>query len=481
MVRWLARCLLCLLSASLGGAQGLLELPWNERETYRRDLAPAAQAALDELPDAPVYHLELVVSDDWRQLAGRAEIRYTHTAPELLDDLVLRLSANALGSRLSVGELRVDAQPVSARLEQQDTVLRVPLPRSLLPGETVTLQLEYQLELGEGGPGYGRLGRYEDVLSLPDPYPVLSVYRDGQWDTDLPEAKGDPLVAEASFYLARVSFPAAQDLVASGRVVKREVRDGRQTVDLAAGPVRDLYLALTEGYQLQSLVADATALHSYAPAALAQEAAAGLEVAAEALELFSELYAPYPYRELEFVAVPVSAGGIEYPGVINLATGIYRDPRNFSSVVVHEVAHQWSFNLVGSDQISEPWLDEALAQYLTLRYHEVYSSPGFVQGYLDYWRDLWQSAPDPEQAVGLPVAAYERGAYSPIVYGRGLFFFRELERQLGRETLDQILRSYYRHYAWRFVSAQEFAALAEAECRCELNELFSEWVGPSPR
>ena len=34
-------------------------------------------------------------------------------------------------------------------------------------------------------------------------------------------------------------------------------------------------------------------------------------------------------------------------------------------VVAHEVAHQWWYSLVGNDQIDEPWLDEAFAQFTT--------------------------------------------------------------------------------------------------------------------
>ena len=31
--------------------------------------------------------------------------------------------------------------------------------------------------------------------------------------------------------------------------------------------------------------------------------------------------------------------------------------------MVHEVAHQWWYNQVGSDQIMNPWLDEGLAEF----------------------------------------------------------------------------------------------------------------------
>lgn len=454
------------------------ELPWAARAPFAAELAPSSCAALEQLSGAPVYHLELTLSDDWRSLAGEAEIRYTNTTPDALEELVLRLNPNALGSVMTVSELTVAGWAMPWTLEQQDTALRVTLPWTLKPGAALTLRLAYELAIGSDPRlGYGRFGRYPDVVSLPDAYPVLSVYRDGAWLEAYPVSQGDPLVAEAGFYLARLTLAADQELVASGRVLSREVEGARQRVTVAAGPVRDLYLAVSRGYEQRSLAAGEVVLHSYAPARLGPQAEAGLELAAAALKFFSAQFAPYPYRELEFVPVPVVAGGIEYPGVINLANGIYRDDETFATVVVHEVAHQWAFNLVGNDQLREPWLDEALAQYLTLRYLEASGPSARALGYLNHWRGLWNAAPDREQPIGLPVAAYQGGAYSGIVYGKGLFFFRELERALGREAMDELLRAYFGGYAWQLVGREDLEALAEKTCGCQLGPLFERWVG----
>lgn len=454
------------------------ELPWAARAPFAAELAPSSCAALEQLSGAPVYHLELTLADDWRSLAGEAEIRYTNTTPDALEELVLRLNPNALGGVMTVNELTVAGWAMPWTLEQQDTALRVTLPWTLAPGEALTLRLAYELTIGSDPRlGYGRFGRYPEVVSLPDAYPVLSVYQDGVWREDYPVSQGDPLVAEAGFYLARLTLAADQQLVASGRVLSREVVLGRQRVTVAAGPVRDLYLAVSRGYEQRSLAAGAVVLHSYAPARLGPQAGAGLELAAKALEFFSTQLVPYPYRELEFVALPVAAGGIEYPGVINLSSGIYRDDETFATVVIHEVAHQWAFNLVGNDQLREPWLDEALAQYLTLRYLEASSPSARALSYLNNWRGLWNAAPARDQPIGLPVAAYQGGAYSGIVYGKGLFFFRELERALGREAMDELLRAYFSGFAWQLASRGDLEALAEETCGCQLDALFARWVG----
>ena len=421
--------------ASAAPPPTLFDTPWNDLSLFEADLVPARQSDLAALQDAPVYHLELTLSQASSTVTGREELRFVNTTGDLLSDVVFRLYPNALGATMTVANVQVDGQAVEIQLEAQNTALRVPLDSFLLPGEEAVVSLDFSLSLLSTSASYGRLARYKSVVSLADAYPTLSVYRDGAWVTEIPNSLGDPLVAETAFFLVRVRAPEEQQLVATGHLTETAVVDGQQTAVFAA-MARDFYLAAATHYTLLSRPVGDTVVNAYVPADLVSGGERNLEVAAQALRLFSERFTPYPYRELDFVAVPVTASGIEYPGVINLANGLYGDSSgNLDSVVAHEVAHQWSFNLVGSDQIEEPWLDEALAQYLTLLYHRAYDSAAFVDGYLRFWRGLWLSAPDPRKAVGLPVAAYSETDYSDIVYGRGLFFYEALEERLGSETV----------------------------------------------
>ena len=92
------------------------------------------------------------------------------------------------------------------------------------------------------------------------------------------------------------------------------------------------------------------------------------------------------YGELDLVAIPTLALGIEYPGLIAMNRDLYDPAHDFGetpsavlleSTTAHEVGHQWFYNLVGNDQLDEPWLDEALTQYATWRYYaDVYGSGG---------------------------------------------------------------------------------------------------------
>ncbi len=96
------------------------------------------------------------------------------------------------------------------------------------------------------------------------------------------------------------------------------------------------------------------------------------------MKSYDQRIGAYPFSELDVVATPTSAGGIEYPGLVVIADSLYKEDTTFREVVVaHEVAHQWWYSLVGNDQIDEPWLDEAFAQFTTaLYYRDRYGAVG---------------------------------------------------------------------------------------------------------
>lgn len=474
------RLLCCfLLLSSAAFAQSLFDVPWQDRSPFIADLR--YPEVLEPLREAPVYHLELHISDDLRTVTGRQEVRITSTEKVPLDTVVFRLFPNILGSQMEVTEVVAAGMPVTPTLKQQGTVLSVPLGGVINPGESVTVELEFTLNISDDPQvGYGRLGLYENVLSLAHAYPILAVYENGAWDTSVPPSLADPLHTEMSFYLVRVNAPASQRLVASGVERSRKLVDGRQVVTFAAGPVRDFYLTSSENYQLQRVSIRDVTINSYAPPDLTAGSQQALDYAKAAMKVFGVLFGPYPYRELDIVAVPVAAGGIEFSGIFVVANNYYqRAGSYFELIVVHETAHQWFFGTVGNDQLAEPWLDESLAQYATLLYvenvHGEEAGERFIQR---YFRNSWSRVGFREIPVGLPATAYTPQTYSPIVYGRGPLFFEALEQTVGEATQRTILHDYYQTYAWDIADSKDFQAVAEDICNCDLTELFEAWVYP---
>ncbi|MCB0176277.1 MAG: M1 family metallopeptidase [Anaerolineae bacterium] len=466
----------------------LLEIPWEDRSLFEAGLLDSERSILNGLPRASVYHISMSIGDNLTSILGQEAVLYTNTEAVALDDIYFRLFPNLAGGQSRVSNLTVNGQSAEPVYELRDSALRVPLDSSLPPGESTVIAMDFAVEVptGEGG-NYGAFAFSKDVLALAHVYPMIAVYDDEGWNVEIAPTVGDVVYADAGFYVVRVTAPAGQTLVASGVEIDRSESAMQQTVTFAAGPVRDFYLAASGSYEVISRTVGQVTINSYAPADLLDGAEVALDQAAQALEHFNRRFGPYPFTELDLVGTTNFALGIEYPGIVAILLDLYDQAGQvrgqatsglLEGVVAHEVAHQWFYSLVGNDQVDEPWLDEALAQYATiLYYHDVYdeqAAAGFSRSLERRWARVGQA----DIPIGLPVRDYSVDEYSGIIYGRGPLFIAHLAETMGQATFDEFLQDYYTTYRWGIATGDDFKQLAEQHCQCNLTPLFETWVYP---
>ena len=119
-----------------------------------------------------------------------------------------------------------------------------------------------------------------------------------------------------------------------------------------------------------------------------------LWMATQSLGLYEAKFGPYPYQSLSVVETDVSDGQ-EYDGLVFLATKFYSQYNGTAKsdlimIGTHEIAHQWWFGLVGSDQAEEPWLDEAMAVYTEHIFYE-YNYPNYGDWWWRFPRQLFRA------------------------------------------------------------------------------------------
>ena len=463
-----------------------VDTAWDDRAIFRPGLIDAEQETLDRLPGASVYHIDFQISDDFLLLEGREEVRYTNQEDEPLKEVYFRLFPNIAGGAATVSTLQVNGQDVEPVYELQDSALRVPLPTTLQPGGRVNFQMDFEVEVAQEMAGrYGLFGYLDGVLVLDEFYPVIPVYDDEGWNVEVPPPGGDVTYYDASFYLVRVTAPASLMIVASGIVVGSEHEADDQILTFAAGPARDFYLAASENYTVISETVGETTVNSYALPELTEGAKLALQFATDALTSYNQRFGVYPYSEFDVVSTPMQALGMEYPGLVAIALDLYDSKAEFGgiparvimeSTVAHEVAHQWFYNVVGNDQVDEPWLDEAVVQYLTGLYYVDTHGESAARDYRASWDSRWDRVERADIPIGLPVRAYAGKEYGAIVYGRGPLFIAALAEEMGQEPFDEFLRDYYQSHKWGIGTSDDFRQLAEQHCQCDLTALFEEWV-----
>ena len=454
---------------------------------FRIGLIESQQPVLDDLSEASFYTIELNIQEDIVSVKGVEDVHYTNREDVPLDEIHFRLLPNVLNGQMKVTSVRVNNQPFEPIYELQNSLMRVPLYDNIQTGESVDIHVEFSITVPDSiETNYGILAYYEGVLTLAHAYPMIAVYDDEGWNAEIPPNQGDPTYADASFFVVTVDAPAELVLVGSGREVNRNNNGSRQTVTFAAGPARDFYLAGSADYEVVSQTINSITFNSYFPAGMKASAQETINVAVNAFEFFGEKYAPYPYTEFEIISTPTYALGIEYPGVIAITDRIY-DPDDetygtpnstlLETTVAHEAGHQWFYNLVGNDQLDEPWLDESLTQFATWQYYEHQhgrsGGRGFEESLNARWSQFYENIP-----IGQPVADYAGSTYSAIIYGRGPFFFQALRDEMGEEEFDAFMKDYVVSNTWGIGTGENMKALAEKHCHCNLTTLFDVWVTP---
>jgi hypothetical protein len=488
LVLILASCSSNLETTTPSPNSSLMDIPWEDRSPFRNGLIESQQSILDELEGASVYHIELTIPEDLVHITGREKVRYTNTEAVPLQEVELRLFPNLLGGRMDVSNVRIDDKTISPKYDLQNSLLILPFTTPLEPGQSSLLEMDFTVEVPQSvEQGYGLLSYTDNVLALAHAYPMVSVYDDEGWNAEILRSYGDITYTDVSFYLVKITAPNNLTLVPTGTEISRSEGGQTQVLTVANGPARDFYLAASANYREVTQVSGEVTLRSYAVEGEMEGAQAALRAAAQSLEDFDKRYGPYPYTELEIAATATNAAGIEYPGVIVIASNLYREfvkssnssPNTvLEAVVSHEVGHQWFYNLVGNDQLDDPWIDEAFAQLASLHYFREEYGPAGWNGLQQSLEDRWERVNHARIPVGLPVAAYTQTEYGAIVYGRGPLFLVALQKEMGDDNFDEFVKDYVTQLSWGIATSEFMQELAEQHCACDLDAIFAEWVYP---
>jgi len=455
-------------------------VPWNDRSPFKNGLVESEQHVLDELEGTSIYHLEFTIADDLYEITGTEEVQYTNMENVALDKVELRLFPNILGGEMKISNLTVNDQTVTPDYGLKNSLMIIPLPKPIEPKQSIILKMNYTVTVPQTVDlNYGVLAYYDNVLALAHSYPMICVYDDEGWNAELPPQDGDITFADAAFYLVKIHAPKRLTLVTTGRNLSLHEEKQAQVLTVASGPARDFYLVASPYFEKVSRTFGEVTINSYAPKQSRQGAQVAVEVASKAIRDYGRRYAPYPYTELDFVSTPNLALGIEYPGMIALTTRIYSANNDYmEATVAHEVGHQWFYNLVGDDQLDDPWLDESLAQFATLQYYADEYGTGGENGFRSSLESRWQRVNNQKIPIGLPVASYHGGEYGAIVYGRGPLFFVALRTKMGTDAFNAFLKDYTTSLSWKIATPKLLQATAEKHCGCDLQGIFDEWVYP---
>jgi hypothetical protein len=378
-----------------------------------------------------------------------------------------------------------------------NTAVSVGLPTPLLQGQSVTVELEYELKLPNK---QGRWGYWEDACYLANWFPQLAFYDDSGWHPTPFIPWHQPYFHEAGVFTVTVTLPKDQLLAAGAPEVRTIERpDGWKDIVLAPTVMRDFCLVSSNRFQEWKDKAGSVTIRVLAMPEHAFYAQEALKTATAAITTYSHWFVPYPYPQFTVAESYFPWNGNECAGLVLLDHRVFQAPHLANSYVdyllSHECCHQWWYNLVGTNGYAETFMDEAPATYFSHRLidrklgknNKLLTYPdGF--GWLpninreSYRNAGWYGSIQRNESSPAvqPIDSY-RHIYDLFsgAYDRGSRIFGMIEDQLGEAAFMDFSRQVVRKYSYRILRVADFQRELEEYTGRSWDEFFRAWVtGP---
>lgn len=420
----------------------------------------------DQIGRSIRYEIETTLDWESKQMQVNQGVVFRNDHDTIIDELVFHVEPRRLSGTMQFRKA-LDAQDNDIQNINFDASrLTVPLPEALFPGCTARITLTYllQIEAYSSSNPIGWLSYSQRQLNVAHWFPVLGLYgyeRPGEWYTPRIHFIGEQSISQAANIRVDLTIqnqPEDLQIAAPGQVERMALNSWRFALDGA----RDFAMSMSSEFRMTAAeVNDISVELYYFPYSDPKTGGSNPSTRAaldarQALELYSEIYGPYPYERLVVVEGDFP-DGMEFSSLVFVSEAWFRTWNGqvtdwLTIITVHEVAHQWWYASLGNNQGTTPYLDEALATYSELLYYERYY-PDLV----DWWWQFRIYDYDPSDVVDATV--YDYSAWRPYinaVYLRGCMMFQALRDELGEVIFLQWLSDYAEGYEEQIVDSEDF-------------------------
>jgi hypothetical protein len=154
---------------------------------------------------------------------------------------------------------------------------------------------------------------------------------------------------------------------------------------------------------------------------------------------------------------------MENPRLTFCTPTIIAGDKSLVNLIAHELAHNWSGNLVTNATWNDIWMNEGFTVYLERRITEKMTDKSYVDmlwelGYQDLQAEVAEfGADNPDTWLKLKLEGRDPDeGLSDIPYEKGSLFLWLIERNVGRERFDAFLKEYFAAHAFKTITTEEF-------------------------
>lgn len=421
-------------------------------------------------------------------VAEQSSIYYNHS-DDVLTQVVFDVEPNRRPGVFTLDALTfVDDTPVPA-FELVGRKLTVDLNEPLGAGCHVDLRLRFHVRIPQidtGINGYtGYFGFSSRQINLAHWLPSVAARSSGEWLVHDSINIGEQTALDpADWDITLTVEGASERLQVVGPGYATQPADN--TWRFVNTHVRELPLTMSERYQQSTAQTEqgvTVELYTFtdAQAQTHDGAAHALEVATQALSMYSDLFGPYPHDR--FIVVQGDfPDGMEFSDLVFVSGDWFQSyngqPTSYLTLItVHEVSHQWWYARVGNDQALTPWLDESLATYSEYVFYEEFF-PDLKDWWWQFRVDTWIPPDFDDRRVSSTV--YEFASireYVNAVYLRGARMLRDLREDLGTEMFFEWLATYAEAGDGRIATPELFWSLLNDQQREWTRETREQYLG----
>jgi aminopeptidase N len=199
--------------------------------------------------------------------------------------------------------------------------------------------------------------------------------------------------------------------------------------------------------------------------------------AVDIVDFYQDLIGPYSFEKLANVQSKTMFGGMENSGCIFYYEGSVSGKNNLSTLLAHEIAHQWFGDAVTENDWHHIWLSEGFATYL----EAVYSDSLIPDRKLDANMSEMRKS----------VIQYFERTHKPLIdttitnmmnllntnsYQKGAWVLHMLRQELGDRMFWTGMRDFYSNFRDRNAMTSDFQTIMEHAAGRSLAGFFYQWL-----
>lgn len=476
--------------------------------------------------------IEVTLDDKRHFLNGVVSMQYTNNSPDTLHYIYFHLYPNAYSSDRTAFEkqavenkstahylakkedwgyidsLKFTVDEIPSRMVTTDDadIVKILLPQPIVPGGQASIQTPFRVKIPKT---FSRLGHEGQSYQITQWFPKPAVYDNKGWHP-IPYLDQGEFYSEYGSYDVSITLPENYVVMATGNLqtpAEETWLDGLAHKELPKPGDTTLNKKVPSSTTMKTIRYTEDRVHDFAwfadkrwivrkdtlmvpgteqittiytafkPGNVKGWDQSTLSVKT-AVEYYSKMVGPYPYKTVKAVEGSLRAGGgMEYPTVTVIAPGYDKETNH--TVLVHEVGHNWFYGILGSNERMHPWMDEGINSFYenlvtSIKVEGINDKSSKIEKQVSRLGYTMPMATRTDQAAGLPAYEYTNMGYGGDVYGKTPAYLTLLSEYMGVDDFSEAMRDYYDQWKFKHPQPEDFEAIMTKHTQKDISWFFAD-------